>query len=316
MPAPVDRRMLEAAATWYVHLNATPPTDTERQAWQNWIDEHPAHAQAWARVERLQRQLGDLPQDIALPTLAGVQARRRAVLKTLSLLLMLGATAWLTYEGDTPQVWLAQYRTRKGQRHSVQLEDGSLLNLNTHTALDVSFDDHFRLMQLYEGEMLLEVASTANQPRPFIVETAEGQIRTLNARFSVRTEGGRCRVSVLSHQVELCTAQRRERFIRLRAGQQLEFTAQQLGQPTVLPIGIDAWTRGMLSVVDWPLGNFVAELARYRPGYLGCSPEVTQLRLSGAFSIENTDLALENLSRSLPIKLRYLTRYWVRIEPA
>jgi transmembrane sensor len=39
------------------------------------------------------------------------------------------------------------------------------------------------------------------------------------------------------------------------------------------------------------------------------------LSISGAFRIDDTDTVLENLGKSLPVKVRYLTRYWASIEP-
>ncbi|MNP76505.1 fec operon regulator FecR [compost metagenome] len=49
---------------------------------------------------------------------------------------------------------------------------------------------------------------------------------------------------------------------------------------------------------------------------LRCAEGIADLRLSGAFRIDDTDTILENLSASLPVKVRYLTRYWVSIEAA
>ena len=78
--------------------------------------------------------------------------------------------------------------------------------------------------------------------------------------------------------------------------------------------GADAWTQGMLTVIEWRLADFVSELRRYRPGVLRCADAVADLRLSGAFRVDDTDTLLENLGASLPVKVRYLTRYWVSIE--
>jgi transmembrane sensor len=58
----------------------------------------------------------------------------------------------------------------------------------------------------------------------------------------------------------------------------------------------------------------LAELSRYRPGYLGCAPEVAGLRLSGTFLLDDSEAVLANLQDSLPVHVRRLTRYWVRIE--
>ena len=64
------------------------------------------------------------------------------------------------------------------------------------------------------------------------------------------------------------------------------------------------------------LDDFVNELRRYRPGVLRCAQSVAGLKLSGAFRVDDSDTILENLGASLPVKVRYMTRYWVSIEAA
>ncbi|HFQ7576517.1 TPA: DUF4880 domain-containing protein, partial [Pseudomonas aeruginosa] len=82
----LEIEVLEAAATWYVRFGAEPPNDGERQAWREWLEADPRHRRAWERIERLQGQWAVLPAETSLHTLAGVHARRRALLKTLALL--------------------------------------------------------------------------------------------------------------------------------------------------------------------------------------------------------------------------------------
>ncbi|CAD5105828.1 FecR domain-containing protein [Zestomonas carbonaria] len=309
----LDRQVLEAAATWYVQLNAAPPSDAERQAWRAWLELHPAHAQAWARVEKLQRQLGSVPRDVALPTLAGVRARRRAVLKTLAVLLAAGGLGLGARE--PLRGWMADYRTARGERRRLTLVDGSRLDLNTASAVDVVFDAGLRQILLRHGEILVETAADP-AGRPFVVHLPEGSVRALGTRFSVRSEDGRARVAVFEHAVEIRPAHWAGAPLRLEAGAWAAFDAQGAGRPVPLAVGEGAWRQGMLSVVDWRLGDLVAELARYRPGHIRCADSVADLRLSGAFSLDDTDLALENLAASLPVRVRYLTRYWVSVEPA
>jgi transmembrane sensor len=70
----------------------------------------------------------------------------------------------------------------------------------------------------------------------------------------------------------------------------------------------------MLVAIDWRLGDFITELARYRPGHLSCAPEVAELRVSGAFTVDDSDAVLANLTASLPVRVRSFSRYWVRVE--
>ncbi|MCO7631037.1 FecR domain-containing protein [Pseudomonas guariconensis] len=311
----LERKVLETAATWYVQLNAAPPGQADHAGWQAWLEQDERHARAWARVEKLQRQLGTLPEEIALPALAGVRARRRAVAKVLGLLLATGATSWGLQVIEPLSSRLAQYRTHKGERRHVHLADGGRLEINTNSALDVLYGATLREVRLHHGEVLIQTAADTAQ-RPFIVHTPQGSIRALGTRFSVRSEGQRCLVQVTAHAVELRPAQSPSRLLRLDAGQQAWFDDHRLDVPSPLPDDSDAWVRGMLMVVDWRLRDLVVELGRYRPGLLACSDAVADLRVSGAFRLDDSDRILENLATSLPIRVRYLTRYWVRIEAA
>ena len=100
----------------------------------------------------------------------------------------------------------------------------------------------------------------------------------------------------------------------LPAGQQALFDERRGYSSTPLREGEGSWTQGVLTVVDWPLGEFIAELSRYRTGVLRCAAEVAELRLSGAYRLDRIDAVLQNLGKSLPVRVRYLTRYWVTVE--
>ena len=103
---------------------------------------------------------------------------------------------------------------------------------------------------------------------------------------------------------------------RLEAGQQVAFDREHVQAVHALPSGAGAWVKGMLSVDDWRLADFIAELQRYRPGHLGCAPAVANLRISGAFHLASSDAILDNLTSTLPVRLRRFRRYWTRVEAA
>lgn len=313
MSTPPDLKVLEAAATWYVQLNDGTQDDARTLAWQAWLRASPQHAAAWARVELLQQQWAQVSPQAALSGLSAAKAQRRDVLKVLGLLVAFGGT-WLASKQVPYRALLAQQRTGAGERRALRLDDGSQLHLNVNSAVDIHFDGQQRRVTLLRGEILIQTAKDPAQ-RPFIVHTTEGSVRALGTRFCVRQLDGRTRVGVLEDAVEVRPLDDPARVVRLDAGQQASFDPQQVGPIAVLPSGAGAWTQGMLSVNDWPLGDFIEELGRYRPGVLRCAAEVRGLSISGAFRVDDSDTILENLGRSLPVQVRYLTRYWVSIEP-
>ena len=315
MSSAPDLKALEAAATWYVQLNDGAVSEARTRAWQAWLQACPQHAAAWARVEKLQSQWAMIPPKAALSSLDAAKAQRRDVLKMLGMLLAVGSSTWLAVEHAPYRSMLAEHRTGIRERRTLRLDDGSQLELNSDTALDILFDAKQRLIRLHRGEILVQTAKDPGQ-RPFIVHTEDGSIRALGTRFSVRQLPGQTRVGVEQSAVEIRPLRHIDLLLRLEAGQQVTFDRDAAGEIERLPSASTAWVKGMLSVDDWRLGDFVEELGRYRPGVLRCATSVQDLSISGAFRIDDTETVLENLGKTLPVKVRYLTRYWVSIEPA
>lgn len=311
----MDLKTLEAAATWYVQLNDGASDEARTYAWRQWLQASPQHAAAWARVEKLQQQWAMVPPQAALSSLGAAQAQRRDVLKVLSLLLAMGGGGWLAAEQVPYRAMLTQQRTRGGERRAMQLEDGSQLELNVNTALDVRYDAKVRAIQLYQGEILVRPINGLQQ-RPFIVHTEDGSVLTRSTEFSIRKLARQTRVGVLQGAVEVRPQHHPDRVLQLQATQQVNFDRDDFASAHALPVDSTAWLQGMLSVNDWQLGDFVEELGRYRQGVLRCASSIRSLSISGAFRIDDTDIALANLPKTLPVKVRYISRYWVSVEPA
>lgn len=301
------KAILAEAVDWYVRLHDSNVDAATRASWQAWRAADPRHAAAWARLEELQGRLGNAPGGAA-QTLEIARRDRRHAVKALVLLFGAGVVGW---QGYRISPWSTDYSTRTGERRRVTLADGTRLDLNTNSRVDIRFDAGQRLIHLRQGEILVE---TAKDPRPLSVRTAEGAVLALGTRFSVRQDAGTSHVAVAARAVEVRPGQTSQ-VVRIDAGYGLSFAADSIGPLRPLAPGTQAWAQGMLVSVDWRLGDVVRELGRYRPGYLGCAQEVAGLRLSGAFNLDDTDVALASLEDALPVRARRVTRYWVRLEP-
>ncbi|MCH4878103.1 DUF4880 domain-containing protein [Pseudomonas sp. TMW22090] len=309
-----DRQVFEAAAGWYVQFQAEPPTPAQQQAWQRWVDSNPAHLAAWNHLEQMQRHLGTMPRDLARRALTPGQNRRQ-MLKLLLLGAGTGYVGWNAQKYTTlGNVW-ADYSTKVGQRREIELADGTQLHLNTQTAVDVLFDDQQRLIRLRSGEILVSTGKLGDQ-RPFIVETRDGRIQALGTRFSVQQFSGSTRVGVLEDRVNVRPTRASTGSRILQAGEGIDLRSDRLGAIHPYRSSQAAWINGQLIVLDTPLGEVLGELARYRPGVIHCDEGAAKLRVSGTFRLDATDAVLANLQASLPISVRYFTRYWVSVGHA
>ena len=129
----------------------------------------------------MQDKLGQLSPGVARPTLASARAKRRDVLKVLSILLMAGGAGTLAWNTTALPTLMADQRTGTGERRRLRLDDGSQLQLNTATAVDIRYSDTLREVRLLQGEIQIETARDA-LARPFVVHTAEGSIRANASR--------------------------------------------------------------------------------------------------------------------------------------
>jgi transmembrane sensor len=185
----------------------------------------------------------------------------------------------------------------------VALPDGSHLDLNGATELQVDFSPGRRHIVLRAGEAMFSVAHDSS--RPFVVDTAQGSVTVTGTRFDVRQDPAATRVAVEQGSVRvqgMGTA-----LAQLGAGQGSHIDEQgNVAAPyTVNAAALTAWRQGKLVFDNATLADVVAEVSRYRTQPLWVAPgKVAQLRVSSTFSTDDTDALLRALPSILPVAIK------------
>nr|WP_314418037.1 ferric citrate uptake sigma factor regulator FecR [uncultured Erwinia sp.] len=309
-----QRQALKMAAGWYATFCAGDASAQQHARWQQWLQQHEDHRWAWQRVESLQNQLQTLPGHLSYQTLNQANLTRRRVLKSLLVLLGVGS-GWQLWQSPLGLSLRADYSTATGEMRSVRLSDGSQMTLNTASAVQVEFTGSQRTIHLQRGEIAITTAADAQQ-RPFRVATADGVLRALGTEFSVRLWPDATELSVQQHAVEVTLADDPLQKQVVQQGQTLRFSRSGYGEIAALAADSSSWTRGLLSVSNRPLGEVIAQVARYRHGMLICDDSAADLRVSGTFPLQDTDRLLAVLAQTLPIKIQTVSRYWVKVSAA
>ncbi|MCE4070698.1 MULTISPECIES: FecR domain-containing protein [Pseudomonas] len=307
---PLDPGILGEAADWLVRLNEHPASSADLQAIEQWRARSAQHAEAWRRAEAL-LGLRQLPPGLGRQSLQRTGLSRRQMLNRLGVLMAVAPAAWLVARQMPWAEWNADLRTAVGERKHLRLPDGSQITLNTGSAVNVAFNARERRLSLVEGEILVDALP---DPRPFLVDSRHGLLRTPAARFSLRDLGDACRVAVLDKEVSVELPGAASQVVS--AGQQLVFGAQGFQSLQSADANASAWENGMLLAQGMRLDALLEELGRYRSGFLRCDPRLANLRVTGAIPVGDSDAGLALLADMLPVKLRRLTRYWVTVEPA
>lgn len=309
---------LQQAADWFAVLQSDRVSEADRCGWERWLETGPRQRAAWHRVEAVSREFAQAAHPVALQVLEhrpAVSRRRRTVLRTLVAVPVTGIAAWTAWQRMPWQGWTAALRTDTGEHRSWTLADGSELVLNTASAADLDYTAALRRIVMHRGELFITSGhDTARPPRPLVVDVAHGRITALGTRFAVRCEdGGAVRVAVFEGAVQVRPEGGGDPLV-LQAGQQALLHRGRVG-PSASAAGYAAdWQRGMLVADGMRLGDFIAELARYHRGHLGCAPAVADLRIVGAYPLADTDRVLAALEATLPVRVRRPMPWWTVVD--
>lgn len=300
--SPVDQRTLNKAISWFVALQDENCSSRTRQRFENWLQQHDSHALAYAEAEKIWGCLDQVKSD----SIPGLDAARHAgpdvwpaARSGLAVFAIASVLAgwWLDYSAPTNI-----YSTTIGQRHGIDLADGSRVELNAHTKLSVKLSWCRRQLELLEGEALFDVAHESW--RPFIVQAAGLRVRDIGTRFDVRLNPEFTQVSVLQGQVALKPEQS-----WLESGLSAGYSRRMTPSGRLLPekqIDVDdtqAWLEGRLSFNHTPLKEVASELERYHDvRFVFADPTVAAQTLSGNFETGDLRPFLRALETILPVK--------------
>jgi len=203
----------EEALAWLVRLDGDKPLSvSEEKVFEEWLSRSPAHREAlkslnvfWAHCN----VLGELVE----PTSVTEICKKR----TLSYFFMFSSfgraatamvfivglvlTNWFGSQGITDSNGL--YSTVVGQQKTIMLVDGSQMQLNTNSQIQVDYNTGFRNIRLLQGEVHFEVAK--DKSKPFRVYAGNGRVQAVGTAFNVYLKKGDVDVFVTEGEVALAS---------------------------------------------------------------------------------------------------------------
>lgn len=288
------------ATRWFVTLHEEPGGTGQLAAFVRWRDADPAHAAAYARLQRLWGASGHLP---SLQQREG-GTDRRTLLRSASGVVVGGALLLGTGRivlGPHP---LADYRTETGERRTVALSDGSTIDMSTRTAITVSFDGRRRHVRLLEGEAWFQVARDRAR-RPFMVEAGGGTTTALGTAFAVARADAGVTVTVTEHAVDVVAL---GAVRRISAGECCFYGGATVSPARPADAASLSWRDGQLVFISRPLAEVVATLDRWKPGRtVILDRELAQHPVTLVIATADVGQALQRLGASLPMRIAEIT---------
>lgn len=323
----------DCAALWVARLGEGPLDADAHRSLERWLAEDPSHAAAfaeaqaaWGLMTEVARIPGAFVDDLPKPSPPrpvparpapqsratqswatqswAVHWRALAALAAGLVVLVAGTVVW---NGDFLPMVLADHRTAPGERRTVTLADGSIVELGPHSAIALKFDDRERRVDLLQGLAYFVAAPRqGGESRPFIVHAGSGSARAVGTQFEVHRFSDAVEVIVAEHDVAVAaaTVDGPTAEVVLSPGQSVRYADAGIG--LVHAANLEhalAWRRDRLIFDRVPLGQVVDELNLYRHGriVIGTS-ELARRRVSGVFDMTDPDVALRIIARELGVR--------------
>lgn len=301
-------RIIEEAAVWFAQMHGGKPTPGDRSALKTWLAADTRHAEAYADMSRLWEGAVDLPGLKKRQVATRAAVTRRRVGKAL-ILGAVGLGTW-RFVADFP---FADYRTGIGERRSVTLPDGSIVDIAAETRLSLAFKPDRRGLVLHDGEAFFSVAK--DDGRPFVVESGSGQAIARGTAFGVCCRDNRTTVVVTEHSVDVAIG---AAAVRVSAGSLVSYERNRLGTPREADAESElAWREGRLVFAQAAFGDVVQALNRWRSGHLlVVSPALLSRPVTLIVNLDRMDGIVSQLAQALPIRVVDVTPYMTLIFSA
>lgn len=340
----IPDNIMEDAASWMALLDSGSCTPADRLTFARWLNEDPRHqgafeelSEIWARL----RTLSDVPVMIEHPDVIPfpverevaafddeVQAASKGEWSALaaSLLIIFGIISHWAF--GTPS---DLHVTQTGEIQIVSMVDGSRIELNSRSMIEVKIDDKRREIRLTRGEALFHVQKS---DRPFIVHTELATISAVGTTFSVRTDSSVVEISVVEGLVSVAATNSgialteydddllfhfTDSIALLGAGQRLELTREGMRYQVVSKAMLDddlSWRNGEVVFSDTPLVAAIARMRRHHEvRILIGDPILNGLRISGRFPIDDADYFLADLQERFGIAIDRNDPNYVVLRP-
>lgn len=320
---PDPNRIEREAGDWIARLNADDVSDDDRARFASWRAAHPSHArvyEAMATAWRAFSAAGTVVRAVSFgesmnqATRAG-KPRMRWLAEGVATAALLTGVTFLYRMHSMPET---AFQTGIGEHASISLLDGSRVELNSNTRVQVDYSKGARVVRLDRGEAFFRVVHEPS--RPFWVYAGGSWVRDVGTAFNVYLRSDDVRVTVSQGTVEVGTTAasaeaaqvdaRKAPGSVLEAGQQADLSD---GATMIRPLPraeiqrLLAWRSGKVSFVRQPLSEVVREMSRYTTLEITVNdPRLRQLPIGGTF--DATPQGVETLIAMLEDGLRLHVR--------
>ncbi|HVW70476.1 MAG TPA: FecR family protein [Steroidobacteraceae bacterium] len=326
--------VITEASRWFIEFRTGDVTESDRARFDEWLRRSPEHIQTYIEIAAGWAELPtsdparclDIPllvqrakqsHDENVVTLSAAPlarpAQRRTPLRTWTVLFAAASLA-IVFALGIYFFEAGTYRTGVGEQRTVELADGTTIEMNALSTIRVRLSKSLRKVYLTDGQALFHVAKDPS--RPFIVYSDGMTVRAVGTQFDVYRRSSGTTVTVLEGQVAVSAPSAATdgtapttALSFLTAGDQITIPSDRSQKKAVKPkpadvVAATAWVQKRLVFEETPLWAVAQEFNRYNTRRLVIAePDLRSLEISGVYSSNDPDSLLDFLRTQPNIQL-------------
>lgn len=310
----LKKQDIERQATeWLLSFDKSKPTKMEFINFMKWYKADPAHQSCFDELSEtmdvgftLPAHNSSLSASQSTSQTAAPQKRNKTldVFKPVAAAAMLLLAVFVTLQ-NTQLSNLEQHQhfaTEQYQRLEKTLFDGSVVTLDSNTALSVDLIPQKRNLTLSQGQAFFDVSHDSS--RPFVVSTPYGSVTAVGTAFSVDVYNGQLHVVVTEGRVAI--AETDQPLAMVDAGHKavLQNNAVNVEAASDSEQALN-WRSGKLSFQGETLAEVIHTVERYHNISINIEDQrLAQLKFGGNFDADNIQGLLESLETGFNISYR------------
>jgi transmembrane sensor len=313
----------DEATDWILRIDAAPDDAALHARRDAWLLENEEHAKAYRKAERAWHLAGDVPPahadhwaakaaaEAAPSRIVDMPRQRAAGRRHLGWSLAGCALAACLFVVPALQLQLrADYATGVGQSRQVTLADGTIVHLDTASAIGARFTTSGREASLLSGRAFFQVVPDTE--RRFSVDAGNATVIVTGTAFSVGLTTESIAVAVQRGSVKVNDKQGRTIEARLLPGERLRIdrTTAAMTRDKIAVSQVAAWRHGQLVVEDATIAEVVGELRHYHRGLIIVRDAALASRhVTGVYDLRNPAAALRAAVQPYAGTVHELTSY-------
>ena len=293
----------QQAADWLVKFDHQKPSKQEFIAFMKWYRSNPQHAsvydamaETWDMSVVANTEVKQLPRKQPWRQIA------------VAACLMVAVFATLNWPSDLSHIEQQTIANDIAERSSTELADGSVVDVDSNSALESNFDSDYRNIYLKSGQAFFDVHH--DKGRPFIVHTPYGTVQAVGTAFNIDLHNGNLHVIVSEGTVAVKgDSNTDDSKVLLDVGHEVSIIESRAQINALSQEEISAklaWREGRLEYQGAPLSEVMADVARYQQITVQFEQaDLKNIAIGGSFSANKIDALLESLEQGFAISHQY-----------